>query len=269
MEKFLMLIILMSNLIFISCVEEEILQEVTVEMKEALVEDNMYTVQAFVDSMCIDLLGAYPTTEREIEDELPPNFRNPFDSTDSKEDVFLISNGYVPYTPADEPANEGRVRYVNDAAGNNDATCYTIVGFGKDGRVLDLYLVSGEQTWVQEKLQEIEQMKEDSVKANMYAVQAIVDSMCIDLLGSYPTYEAEIEEKLPPNFGNPFDAADNKEDAFLITTGEAAYIPVDEPANDGRVRYVTDGTDDDGTTYTIVGFGKDGRVLELYLVSDE
>ena len=265
MKKFIMLIILMSNLIFISCVNEEI----SILEKESLVEDNMYTVQAFVDSMCIDLLGAYPTVEANIEDELPPDFSNPFNAADNKADAFLITTGNAAYTPADEATNEGRVRYVTDGtAGNDNGTSYTIVGFGKDGRVLDLYLVSDEQTWVQEKLQEIEQMKEDSVEANMYAVQSIVEAMSIDLLGRYPTYEAEIEEKLPPNFRNPFNAADNKANVFLITTGNAAYIPADEAANEGRVRYVTDGTYDDGTGYTIVGFGKHGRVLELYLVSD-
>ena len=46
--------------------------------KCASVKANEHTVQVAVESMAIDLMGAYPTTEADIEDELPPNFKNPY-----------------------------------------------------------------------------------------------------------------------------------------------------------------------------------------------
>jgi type II secretion system protein G len=114
----------------------------------------------------------------------------------------------------------------------------------------------------------VDKAKVASVKANQHTAQVAVESMAIDLMGAYPTTETHIEDELPPNFKNPYNATDRKEDAFLITTGNAAYTPADEAANEGRVRYVTDGAagSDDGTSYTIVGFGKNGALTLLTLI---
>lgn len=114
----------------------------------------------------------------------------------------------------------------------------------------------------------VDRAKVASVKANQHTVQVAIEALSIDLLGSYPTVETLVEDDLPPNFKNPYVATDTKVDAFLITTGNAAYQPADEAANQGRVRYVTDGAagDNDGTSYTIVGFGKEGVLTGLTLI---
>ena len=94
--------------------------------KCASVKANEHTVQVAVESMAIDLMGAYPTTEADIEDELPPNFKNPYDATESSTDAFVIS-ATDPYTPADgADADEGHVVYAhNGTAGDDDADAYT------------------------------------------------------------------------------------------------------------------------------------------------
>jgi prepilin-type N-terminal cleavage/methylation domain-containing protein len=114
----------------------------------------------------------------------------------------------------------------------------------------------------------VDKAKVASVKANQHTAQVAVESMAIDLMGAYPTVEANIETEIPPNFKNPYNASDDKAAAFLVTTGSAAYTPADEAANEGRVRYVTDGAaaSNDGTGYTIVGFGKNGLLTGLTLI---
>ena len=114
--------------------------------KEASVKANQHTLQVCVESMSIDLLGAYPTdaAANPIRDELPPNLRNPFDASEGA-DVFIVVTAGVPtYVVGGVAAdNEGRVEYAHDGPGDDDATGYTIRGGGKSGRTLDLSLIPG------------------------------------------------------------------------------------------------------------------------------
>ena len=148
MRKFLMLLILISTLFFVSCYVEAIYVEVTVvRAKEALVEDNMLAVQEVVEAMSVDLLGSYPTTEGGIggiEYELPHSFRNPFDSSEHPAETFVITAGASTFVHGLGIASyEGRVEYAHDGtAGEDDATSYTISGAGKDGRILEVILTT-------------------------------------------------------------------------------------------------------------------------------
>jgi type II secretion system protein G len=111
--------------------------------KEASVKANQHAAQVAVESMAIDLLGDYPTTETEIEAELPPNFRNPFDANESTEEAFVVTAGGSSFTGTDEE-HEGRVEYAHDGnAGSDDAKGYTIMGGGKLGVPVNLYLWPG------------------------------------------------------------------------------------------------------------------------------
>ena len=114
----------------------------------------------------------------------------------------------------------------------------------------------------------VDKAKVASVKANQHTSQVAVESMAIDLMGAYPSTEVDIEDELPPNFKNPYNATDDKAAAFICLPATAAYTPVDDAANEGRVRYVTDGAagSDDGTSYTIVGYGKNGALTLLTLI---
>jgi prepilin-type N-terminal cleavage/methylation domain-containing protein len=113
--------------------------------KEASVKANMHATQVAVESMSIDLLGDYPTTEVDIEEELPPNFRNPFDAAEALAAVFVITAGVPSFAQgATVEANEGHVEYAHDGtAGSDNAAAYTISGGGKDGETLDLTLIPG------------------------------------------------------------------------------------------------------------------------------
>jgi hypothetical protein len=143
MRKFLILIVLIFNLLFTSCDGETVFLTVD-RAKEALVEDNMIAVQEVVEAMSRDLLGAYPTTEVDIERKLPPNFRNPFDETEHPVETFIITAGAPTFRQGDIVAHsEGRVEYAHDAnEGSDDASSYTISGAGKDDRVLEFYITS-------------------------------------------------------------------------------------------------------------------------------
>lgn len=111
--------------------------------KCASVKANEHTGQVAVESMAIDLLGAYPTTETEIEDELPPNFKNPYDATETTAECFIVTAN-ASFTPAASAADEGRVEYAhNGAAGSDDADAYTITGYCKDGDLSGLNLRPG------------------------------------------------------------------------------------------------------------------------------
>ncbi len=111
--------------------------------KCASVKANQHTAQVAVESMSIDLYGAYPTTELDIENELPPNFKNPYDASDSLDGCF-VSVANATYTPANEDEDAGRIRYAhNGTVGDDDATAYSIAGFCKDGAYSDLLLIPG------------------------------------------------------------------------------------------------------------------------------
>ncbi len=116
----------------------------------------------------------------------------------------------------------------------------------------------------------VDKAKEASVKANMHAAQVSVESMSIELLGNYPTTETDIEDELPPNFKNPFDATELLATTFEMNAGAGAVptFTTTAAANEGHVEYTVDGTSgsDDGAAYTILGGGKDGVVVNLVLI---
>jgi len=111
--------------------------------KCASVKANQHTAQIAVESMSIDLFGAYPTTEAEIEDELPPNFKNPYVATETLSECFVVHDT-DPYDPADQDETAGRVAYVHNGTTDlDDADGYTVAGFCKDGDFSDLTLIPG------------------------------------------------------------------------------------------------------------------------------
>jgi type II secretion system protein G len=110
--------------------------------KCASVKANQHTAQVAIESRAIDLMGNYPTVEADILDELPPNYKNPYDANESTDDCFNAV-AVDPYTPADADEEEGRVRYAHNGAAVDDADAYTIVGFCKDGELSGLVLRPG------------------------------------------------------------------------------------------------------------------------------
>ncbi len=112
--------------------------------KCASVKANEHTAQVSIESLSIDLHGAYPTTDANIIDDLPPNFKNPYDATEDVDDCFLIS-ATDPYAPANGGEDdEGHVVYAhNGDAGSDNADGYTIVGFCKNGVLSGLNLRPG------------------------------------------------------------------------------------------------------------------------------
>jgi type IV pilus assembly protein PilA len=114
--------------------------------KEASVKANQHSMQVAVESMAIDLYGAYPTNSalRPIRDQLPPNLRNPFDATETVDQFVVITAGVPSFVLGGEAlANQGRIEYAHNGAGDDNATGYTIRGGGKNGRTLELSLIPG------------------------------------------------------------------------------------------------------------------------------
>ncbi len=101
----------------------------------------------------------------------------------------------------------------------------------------------------------IDKAKQSSVKANMHTFQVTVETISVDNGGVYPTSaDADtIEANLPNNFKNPYDP---DADAYVIT--DDAYPTL----STGQVGY--DATSD-GTTYSVIGYGKD-KYLDLTLI---
>lgn len=110
--------------------------------KCASVKANQHTAQVAVESMAIDLMGAYPTDDDDIEDELPPNFKNPYDATMTMDNCFVCVME-DPYQPADGDEDEGVVRYAHNGDGVDNADAYTIAGFCKDQDLSGLILRPG------------------------------------------------------------------------------------------------------------------------------
>jgi prepilin-type N-terminal cleavage/methylation domain-containing protein len=114
--------------------------------KEASVRANQHTVQVSVESIAIDLRGAYPTETDKVHPDLPPNLRNPFTNDTTKTNLLHVS-ATQSFQPVDALLGVDEQGYVEYAyfgnAGTNDATGYTIGGAGKGGRVLDLQLMPG------------------------------------------------------------------------------------------------------------------------------
>lgn len=108
--------------------------------KVASVKANMKTLQTTVEALSVDYMGRYPNSaqdQQKIKDELPGNFKNPYDGTDA-----VTGNALVFVSPA---GTEGAVGYhAVDAGASFAETGYTILGAGKNGIVIDLTLTPGQ-----------------------------------------------------------------------------------------------------------------------------
>lgn len=101
--------------------------------KEASVKANMHTVQVTVETLAVDLAGAYPSFDSIDDEELPSNFKNPYTSDEGAD---ALDEGAA--------ATMGQVGYDTDAT-DDDGTYYTITGCGKtDGVLLDIRLTPGQ-----------------------------------------------------------------------------------------------------------------------------
>jgi len=109
--------------------------------KMASVKANMHTTQVTVEALSIDHMGRYPSSgvaadQTAIENDLPSNFKNPYDGTD------ITGNALVYGSPINV---EGAAGYHAVDAGLTFAEkSYTIMGAKKDGVVMDLTLTPGQ-----------------------------------------------------------------------------------------------------------------------------
>lgn len=101
----------------------------------------------------------------------------------------------------------------------------------------------------------IDRAKEASVKANMHTVQVTVEEISVGTAGVYPKSSdvAGINNNLPQNFTNPYDATANALEgaATTSTAGIVAYF-----------------SDANGTYYSIRGGDKDGAPIQNESGSD-
>lgn len=103
--------------------------------KEASVKANMHTVQVTVETLSVDLAGAYPVLA-DVVDDLPSNFKNPYTNVASELVTCAVDGSDL---------TSGQTGYRTDAAAGVAGTYYTIFGCGKDnGDVLDLILTPGQ-----------------------------------------------------------------------------------------------------------------------------
>jgi len=108
--------------------------------KVASVKANMKTLQTTIEAMSVDHMGRYPNSnidQAPIQNELPSNFKNPYDGTDA-----LAGNALVFGIPT---GTEGAAGYqAVDAGATFAETGYTILGAGKNGISIDLTLTPGQ-----------------------------------------------------------------------------------------------------------------------------
>jgi len=107
--------------------------------KVASLKSNMHTLQTTIEALSIDHMGRYPNSgvdQVAIKDELPSNFKNPYDGTDVDGNALLF------VSPA---GTEGAAGYhAVDAGATFAEKSYTIMGAGRDGIVIDLTLTPGQ-----------------------------------------------------------------------------------------------------------------------------
>uniref|UniRef100_A0A7C4U855 Type II secretion system protein n=1 Tax=candidate division WOR-3 bacterium TaxID=2052148 RepID=A0A7C4U855_UNCW3 len=106
--------------------------------RESSVQANMHSTQVTVETMAVDLGGAYPNVEADIEAQLPQNMKNPWNSSETYADVFQLETG----TSAKASGTAGHVYYVVTSAQD----FYWITGMNKSGNALPLTLQPGQQT---------------------------------------------------------------------------------------------------------------------------
>ncbi len=106
----------------------------------------------------------------------------------------------------------------------------------------------------------IDKARESSVQANMHSTQVTIETMAVDLGGSYPNVENDIEAQLPQNMKNPWNSSETYTDVFEIDAD--ANGPTSN-GDAGHVLYGVTGTQD---FYWINGFNKSGAALPLTLM---
>lgn len=106
----------------------------------------------------------------------------------------------------------------------------------------------------------IEKARESSVQANMHSTQVTVETMAVDLGGSYPNVETEIEDQLPQNMRNPWNSAEDHRAVFDFQNGATG------PATSGTAGHVLYGVTAVQDFYWINGFNKAGNALPLTLM---
>ncbi|MGE3062862.1 MAG: type IV pilin protein [bacterium] len=111
----------------------------------------------------------------------------------------------------------------------------------------------------------IDKAKIASVKSNMHTVQVTVETIAVDHAGGY-CEEGDLDNtELPANFKNPYNTTEVTGDAVELIDADADETTT---GTDGRVGFYSDASAADvfdGTTYTIMGFGKDGENVKLTL----
>ncbi|MCK4321563.1 prepilin-type N-terminal cleavage/methylation domain-containing protein [candidate division WOR-3 bacterium] len=107
----------------------------------------------------------------------------------------------------------------------------------------------------------IDRAKVASVKSNMHTLQTTIEALSIDYMGRYPNSgidQAVVIAELPGNFKNPYDGTDVTGNALIFgdpagTEGASGYHAVDAGATFAE------------KSYTIMGAGRDGIVIDLTL----
>jgi len=105
--------------------------------KVASVKANMKTLQTTVEAISVDFMGRYPDNGVDLDDELPGNFKNPYNG--------YTGSGSAWKSGTPDGSTEGLVFYDPENAGATyTSTSYTILGQGKDGDDIGLTLTPGQ-----------------------------------------------------------------------------------------------------------------------------
>ena len=109
--------------------------------KCASVKANQHTLQITVESLSIDHTGRYPTDAvaadiTSISGDLPPNFSNPYSSSDG---IAAVGSGAFGFAAGDE----GQVGFDSNGDATYNSTFYTIDGGCKEGASSGLRLMPG------------------------------------------------------------------------------------------------------------------------------
>ena len=106
--------------------------------KVASCKANMKTLQTTVEAISVDYMGRYPDNAVDLSNELPGNFRNPYDGTSGHGNAWTTTSG-------PDGTSEGMIYYDPENAGATyTSTSYTILGQGKEGNDIGLTLTPGQ-----------------------------------------------------------------------------------------------------------------------------
>lgn len=102
--------------------------------KVSSVKANMHTLQVTVETMAVDHSGGYPQYADLANDDLPSNFKNPYDAAEVQ--MATVDDGIA--------ANMGHCGWWSDADDVFNGTTYSITGYGKSSVINDLTLTPGQ-----------------------------------------------------------------------------------------------------------------------------